>query len=121
MRRKVNKKGAELSMNVIIITILAVLVLVIVAVIFTGGMSSLTNKIRNIFQHQALDLQSAISECNGYCNGYSISKVDSYKDSFCGYNDKKFDIDTDGDGEADLLGQTCPQLNVQCDEIPSCG
>jgi len=114
---KVNKKGAELSMNVIIITILAVLVLVVVAVIFTGGMSTLTNKIRGLFQHQALDLQSAISECNSYCNSYQISGIEKYKNSFCGDDETNFDIDTNGDGTADLIDQKCNDLNVQCEAI----
>src|SRR3989344_6010553 len=111
------KRGAELSMNVIIITILVILVLVVVAMIFTGGMAKLQQRISSIFKSQALDLQTAIVECNGYCNSYQASSgnLDKYRDQFCS---KEFQIDTNNDNKIDLTG-TCSQIGSSCDYITS--
>ncbi len=109
------KRGQGLSMNTIIITILVVLVLVVVAVFFTGGMSSLINKIRGVVGSSAIDVSSAQLQCNGYCENYDLTGLPSYRDNFCG--GKTFDIDSDGDGEADLEQQTCKRLNVNCPVI----
>jgi|SRR3989344_4394708 len=112
------KRGAELSMNVLIVTILVILVLVVVAIIFTGGMANLTNRIKSIFSSQALDLQTAIVECNGYCQSYQVSggKLTKYQEQYC---EKEFEIDTNNDGKVDLVG-TCNALGATCEAI-SCG
>jgi hypothetical protein len=115
-----NKKGAELSMNVIIISILVIVVLVIVLLVFTGQMGNFVGKIKNLVGAQGVDLNTAIIKCEGYCNNYQTSGIKSYAKSFCG--DKTFDIDKDGDGkisssEEDL---TCQDLNVACSAIDNC-
>jgi len=109
------KKGTELSMNVIIITILVILVLVVVAIIFTGGMANLTNRIKQVFGAQALDLQTSLVECNGYCNGFQASggKITKYRDQYC---EKEFEIDTNKDNKIDLVG-TCSSLGATCEPI----
>jgi len=113
-----NKKGAELSMNVVIITILAVLVLVVVAIVFTGNMGVLVSKIKGLFQSQGIDAQKAVADCYGFCNSYRTTGIDNFKDSFCNENENtNFDIDTNGDGKIDLYDQDCADLNVPCAEI----
>tara|TARA_Y100000310_G_scaffold336728_1_gene422048 strand:+ start:473 stop:835 length:363 start_codon:yes stop_codon:yes gene_type:complete len=64
-----DKKGAELSVNVVIIAILAILVLVVVAFIFTGGASKFTETVRNILNPvpKGNDIAFAVSECNTKC------------------------------------------------------
>ncbi|MDD5650568.1 MAG: hypothetical protein PHF86_09165 [Candidatus Nanoarchaeia archaeon] len=112
-----NKKGAELSMNIIIITILVVIVLVIMAVFFTGGMASLTKKISNIFSGQLTDISEATTKCNAYCVNYQNQNSDIIKssmmDNFC---NGKFDVDLNGDGKitADEQGKTCNTLGISC-------
>src|SRR3989344_2793951 len=65
-----DKKGAELSVNVVIIAILAILVLVIVAFILTGGASKFADTVRRIISPvpKASDLSFAISECKTLCS-----------------------------------------------------
>ena len=64
-----DKKGAELSVNVVIIAILAILVLVVVAFIFTGGASKFTETVRNILNPvpKGSDVSFAVSECKTKC------------------------------------------------------
>ncbi|MBU0930266.1 MAG: hypothetical protein KJ623_04300 [Nanoarchaeota archaeon] len=113
-----NKKGAELSMNVIIITILVVIVLVIVALFFTGGMASLTKRISGIFGAQLTDVPEMTTRCNSYCLRYQDSGSPTlqniYQNSFCTDTN---DIDINGDGkigtgETDL---TCAGLGIRCE------
>lgn len=111
-----NKKGVELSMNVIIIAILVILVLVIVAVFFTGGVSSLISRIKGIVGTQTIGTSQAILACNNYCSSYDTTKNSVYKNNFCG--GEKFDIDTNGDNKVDRPGQTCSDLGVTCQAIP---
>jgi flagellar basal body-associated protein FliL len=113
--KRYNKKGAELSMNVIIITILVILVLVIVALIFTGGMSTLSDRIRNIFKKSATDAQTAVIECQSICQNHQAAPLDEYVNQFC--RDKTFNLDTDGDGVVDKSDQTCQDLQVGCPTI----
>jgi len=111
---KVDKKGQSLSMNTIIISILVILVLVIVAGFFAGGMTGLINKMKGIFGAQPIDASQAVMECNGYCQSYDITGVENYKTNFCG--DVLFDLDTDNDGKMDT-SKTCSQLGVICQTI----
>lgn len=116
-----NKKGAELSMNVIIITILVVIVLVIVALFFTGGMASLTKRISGIFGAQLTDVPEMTSRCNSYClryqeNSNSPILSNTFQNNFC--TDKN-DVDINGDGkigtgETEL---TCAGIGIRCEAI----
>ncbi|OYT41282.1 hypothetical protein B6U80_01640 [Candidatus Pacearchaeota archaeon ex4484_26] len=69
--RPLGKKGITISMPTIIITILALLVLVIVALSFTMGMDNLVNKIKQILgttlsEESARD--AARQQCEMWCN-----------------------------------------------------
>lgn len=116
-----NKRGAELSMNVIIITIIVVIVLVIVALFFTGGFVSLTNKISRFFGAQLTDPSTVQAKCNSYCMQYQQTTSDvlrnDYRTSFC---EDKTDVDKNGDGKIDPAtekGLTCSMLGFSCSDM----
>lgn len=46
---KLSKKGSELSLNTLIFLILGVVVLIVIALIFTGGFSAFTSKLKSFF------------------------------------------------------------------------
>lgn len=79
------KKGAELSLNVIIIAVLALIVLVIVAATFLGGWSALKEKL-GLSQAivQGADYNLAIQNCQLWCTEASDLPVDKQKlSSYC--------------------------------------
>ncbi|MEK6841257.1 MAG: hypothetical protein AABX45_01535 [Nanoarchaeota archaeon] len=96
---KINKKGAELSINVIIIAILFILVLVIVAAFFTGGSSKLFKAVRDIFTGTTAGTDRALAEQN--CQLYCSQSATLQNPSRSAYCTKFFNIDADGDGESD--------------------
>lgn len=112
-----NKRGIELSMNVIVIAIIVILVLVIVAVFFTGGISSLIARLKGIVGTQTLGTSEAILKCNTFCQTYESTNNVLYKKNYCG--SEKFDIDTNGDNKVDRVGITCLDLGVSCPGIPT--
>ena len=63
-----NKKAVEMNINTIIIVILAVLVLVILALYFTGGMTALWEKITGVSgAYNEADITTARQLCGTYC------------------------------------------------------
>ena len=114
-----NKKGQTLSINTIIITILAIFVLVILVVALTGGTGNFVEWWNEIWGSRAIDAQAAVLKCEGYCTGYnSIGKdssgAEQYRINFC---DDVFKIDSNGDGDLDLE-LTCPEITqVTCASI----
>jgi len=83
-----NKKAVELNISTIIIVILAILVLVILALYFTGGMRFLWEKITPVpGAYEQTDLEQARSACGLYCSAreeasfcthkFTIRKIDS--------------------------------------------
>lgn len=108
------KKGQNLSINTIIITILAIFVLVILVVALTGGTGSFVDWWNKIFQSSAIDTQTAVLQCNGLCTSYDSTGADKFRIEFC---EREFDIDTTGDKKADLH-LTCPEMSqVSCSSI----
>ena len=72
-----NKKAVELNVNTIIVVILAVLVLVVLFLSFTGGMTKMWEQISSLWQpSKEIEVSNAISTCNLYL-GLPI------KSSFC--------------------------------------
>jgi hypothetical protein len=109
-----NKKGQALSINTIIITILAIFVLVIIVVAVTGGFGNFTKWIGEIFESQAIEVQAAVLTCDGYCTGYDASGAEQYKRNFC---DEIFKIDSTGDGKVDVELK-CPEMpQASCPKI----
>jgi hypothetical protein len=109
-----DKKGQALSINTIIITILAIFVLVIIVVAVTGGFGNFSKWIGEIFGSQAIDAQAAVLKCDGFCTGFDSTGAEQYKRNFC---DEVFEIDSTGDGEIDVE-LTCPEMTqVSCTSI----
>jgi len=94
-----NKKGAELPMNTIIISIIVIVVLVIVIVFFLGGASSITQKISGIFTGATagIDLKLATQFCNNYCEQGNTN-------AFC---KKAFKVDEDEDSSTPATAYRC--------------
>ncbi len=92
-----NKRGVELSMNVIIIAILVILVLIVVSIFFLGGFNKISETIRNIFNPQikGTDVSIAIETCKTKC---ILAQQTNAKDVYC---KTIFKIDSDGNGYAD--------------------
>lgn len=96
-----NKKGAELPMNFLVMAIIVIVALVVILVFFLGGTSSITTKIKNIFTSQVAgtDMTLAVQTCNQYCENAKLLPQDIQKNSaFCQYS---FLIDKNGDGVAE--------------------
>ena len=92
-----NKRGVELSMNVIIIAILVILVLIVVSIFFLGGISNITEKIRDIFGGtvRGTDIPLAVESCKNKCN---LAQQTNSESVYCGAT---FKIDNNADGYAD--------------------
>ncbi len=107
-----NKKGAELSVNVVVIAVLAILVLVVVAFILTGGAGKFADTVRKILNPapEADDIAFAVNECNILC-------TTSTKDSdFCDA-DKTF---KDPEDPENSLTESCGKGDTLSPRV-SCG
>ena len=119
-----NKRGAtELSMNTIVLAIIAIIVLLLIVTFFTGGLSTIFGKIRNVFSGSTAgyDVDLAKANCQAYCERAKLLDTDDAKrgSTFC---TQKFDIvKTAGSNPVPVfcdqspisincLGVTCPAL-----------
>lgn len=93
-----NKKGAELSFNVIIIAILVIVVLVAVVAFFLGGFGKLIDV---IFPQSITSVEAATTACSNSCSLAQTYETDIQKKN-SGYCTKTFVLDTNGDGKADV-------------------
>lgn len=74
-----NKKAVEMNVNTIIIVILAILVLVILSLYFTGGMKTLWGKITpHVGEWDVTETTQARNACTIFCSARDSS-------SFCDY------------------------------------
>ena len=92
-----NKKGVELSMNVVIIAILVILVLVIVAAFFVGGIGHLVDIIRGVAPD---DQSTAASTCSSKCDLAQVLNEATKKNAE--YCTKTWKFDENGDGKIDV-------------------
>jgi hypothetical protein len=116
-----NKRGIELSMNVIIIAIILIIVLVVIVLFFTNGAGTFWQRIIGVTGTQTIDNSMAQLKCNTYCTNYQTSgdvAKSTWQKNFCA---NTMDIDTNGDRKADIVGANCIQVGVSCPAIGSCG
>lgn len=124
-----NKKGADLTLNTIIIGILVVLVLVVLVAFFLGGTAGLTKTIKSIFfgTTAGTDQTIAIETCRQRCD--QLDTLVSDKDAaarktiipasaFC---NAPFKIDKDNDGIADYVkvGENNVDVKYYCNKVAS--
>ncbi len=109
-----DKKGQSLSINTIIITILAIFVLVILVVALTGGTGNFVEWWNKVFGGSALDVQTVVLTCNGYCQSYESSGSEVFRSKFC---EKSFEVDTDMDKKADTTLYCVDLSEVSCPAI----
>jgi hypothetical protein len=101
-----NKKGVEINITTIIIVILAILVLVILSLYFTGGMKNLWQKISGVSgAWNEADMTSARQACVTYCG------FDEF--TFC---TQKFDIRKGNE----TLTKYCNEDPVNAHRTPEC-
>ena len=85
-----NKKAVEMNVNTIIVVILAILVLVILALYFTGGMRSLWERITPVpGAYEQTDVENARNACTLLCSADA-------KTSYC---EREFQIKKKGSTE----------------------
>ena len=99
-----NKKGQTLSINTIIITILAIFVLVILVVALSEGTGNFMDWWNEIWESQAIDAQAAVLKCDGLCTRYDAVGDDSLRSQFC---TNIFEISSGGE---DAVEMTCAEL-----------
>ena len=113
--RRSDKRGIELSMNVVVIAILVILVLIFVALFFTGGFSTVVERIKTIFQSQPIDAGIIRSKCDGFCSEYNIiSGLSAKQDIWNEYCTVDRDVDINSNGKID------PGEKKSCDEVTTC-
>ena len=114
-----NKKGAELSLNIIIIAIIVIVVLVVVIAFFTGTITGITQRIRGTAP-DPLDI--AVQECTGKCQLAQSSFDSPTAKRSSSYCKKTINVDTNSDGIADekhrcwssTIGIDCPGVTNEC-------
>lgn len=92
-----NKKGVELSMNVIVISILVILVLLVLAFFFLGGTSKLFENFKTISPD---NLETAVGDCQSKCQLAGTYTSDNQKEK-SGYCRTTYKVDSNSDGVAD--------------------
>ena len=124
---KMNKKGqGGLSMDTIIIAVIAIIVLLLIVTFFTGGMATVFGKIRNVFSGgtAGYDIDLAKNNCQDYCTrAQGLATDDDKKTStYCTY---AFKIDDDKNGKIDdkesyryckgsVIDAPCPGVSNLC-------
>ena len=119
-----NKKGAELSLNIIIISIIIIVVLVVVIAFFLGAFSKFRTGISST---DAEDLGLAVQDCTSKCQ-FAQSFDSNIAKRASGYCRKTINVDINSDKLADqlehcwsdTLGVSCPGVQQYCpDQAPT--
>jgi len=113
-----NKRGAELSMNVIVVSILVILVLLVLAFFFLGGTSNLFEQIQKVGPD---NLETATNDCLSKCQSAQSYTSDIAKGN-SGFCSTTYNVDSDSDGIADerhhcwsnTIGVDCPGVKDLC-------
>lgn len=102
MKKRVSKKGMELSLNTIIIAVIVIIVLVSVVAFFLFGFKSLTDKAKMVFFGVTAGSSKslAMQYCETYCRRAELMPMSMrIQSSYCS---AELLVDSDDDGEADL-------------------
>ena len=63
----ISKRGAELPMNVIVISVIALIVLILVVGFFMGGTSVLFDRMAGVFKGGYDDTSATVQTCESHC------------------------------------------------------
>ena len=106
-----NKKGMDISLNFIILAVLALIALIVIALFFTGGLTNLFRQTEEVGSISAQKMALYKSECELYCTLGDYTawenpefQEEELKDVKC--SDSRFELsktwtDTDSDGQND--------------------
>lgn len=112
-----DKRGAEITLNTVIIGILVVIVLVVLVTFFLGGTSGISKTIRSVFYGttSGTDKALAIEICKSRCE--QAKALPESLRSGSAYCTDPFTIDENNDGEADFVnvGDVKKYLRFYCD------
>ena len=64
---KINKKGMDISLNFIILAVLALIALIVIALFFTGGLTNLFKQQEEVGSISSEKVALYTSKCNYYC------------------------------------------------------
>ena len=62
-----NKKGMDISLNFIILAVLALIALIVIALFFTGGLTNLFQQTEDVGSISSEKIALFASKCNFYC------------------------------------------------------
>lgn len=98
-----NKKGAELPLNVVVVAVLVIMVLVVVVIFFLGGMGGMTSKVKSMFfgTMAGTDRSIAVQTCQTRCEQARLLSQAGTVPTLSAYCKDPFYIDNDNNGEAD--------------------
>lgn len=107
MKKRMNKKGAEISLNFIIIAILGVIALIGIVFFFLGGAEFFAKKEKTTVLLTEQDKALAEAACNLYCSTENKAKWDNpgFSEEF----KKSFN-----------QAQSCEDLLTDKDWVPDC-
>ena len=107
-----NKKGQALSLNTIVIAVIVVVVLIVVVSFFLFGFKGLTDQVKKVFfgTTAGTDRTLAIQQCENFCGQLDLLPAIAVGESpYCSFS---FNIDTDNDGEAQIVPGSDPKRYV---------
>jgi len=115
-----DKKGVELTLNTVIISILVVLVLVILIGFLLGGTGKAKSQIQELFgsSASASSVSITIEQCKIYCDQVQDSGMPAEQAKNSLYCTKNFKLDTDGNGGIDLDPNTKEEIVYKCNGAP---
>ncbi len=94
-----NKRGqGGLSMNTIVVAIIAIIILLLLVTFFTGGLSTIGQRITDVFKTgtSGYDLDLAVKNCQDYCERAKNLPSGSVANSALCKQTFKIDINRDG-------------------------
>ena len=113
-----NKKGVELTLNTVIISILVLLVLIVVIGFFLGGTGKMKSTVSNIFGQsmEGTDIDVALAQCGTWCDQTKSRPTGLQKStSFCTHT-FALDVNNNNNIDDNELSYKCysDPLNVPC-------
>ena len=112
MRLIKDKRGVELTLNTVIISILVLLVLVVIIGFFLGGTGKLSDFSKELVGKgtAGTDVSLAVEHCKNYCS--QVNSLPAALVITSAYCTEKFSIDSNNDGTIER--KSCAELGVPC-------